>query len=119
MRTCRCSVPEGAENVQVWLQDFAWTEKQKPAQLKQRVAQAKGEHERLILEQAPLFCVETAICLHRFSNLVYESALHAAGSLLRTVRCLPVSSVRASAGFNNLVYESALHAVGSLLRTVR
>ena len=79
-------VPDRVGTLQVWLQDFAWTEKQKPAQLERRVAQAKGEHERLILEQAPLFCVETAICLHRFSNLVYESAPCAACVHSKTLR---------------------------------
>ena len=58
----------------MWLQDFAWTEKSIPEQLAKRAANADGEHERRILEQAPMFCVETAICLHRWAALAYMSA---------------------------------------------
>ena len=59
---------------QTWLQDIAWTEASKEDVLARRVANAEGEHERCKLQQAPLFCYETAISLHRFSALAYMSA---------------------------------------------
>ena len=57
--------------LQVYLQEFAWTEAQKPEALAQRADHAVQPAERALLSQEPLFCFQTALALHRWSCLAY------------------------------------------------
>ena len=54
--------------VQVWLQEFAWTEKDVPRKLKARAAKLPGN---AALASEPIFCFELAIRLFYWSCLVY------------------------------------------------
>ena len=51
--------------VQVWLQEFAWTEAELQPKLAERLSQAQGPMETKRLEAEPMFCLETALKLHR------------------------------------------------------
>ena len=57
---------------QVWLQEVAWTEAQKPQQVAERDGRAEGRQEALQLQQAPMFCFETALKLLKWSSLTYS-----------------------------------------------
>ena len=63
-----------ARCAQVWLQDLAWSEADKEERLRRRADNAVGPHERHVLESEPMFCMETAIALHRWSQLAYLGA---------------------------------------------
>ena len=56
---------------QVHLQEFSWTEDNKPAAIAQRVEHAQHAEERAQLTTAPMFCFQTAMALHRWSCLTY------------------------------------------------
>ncbi|KAK9807443.1 hypothetical protein WJX73_007832 [Symbiochloris irregularis] len=66
--------------LQVWLQEFAWTEKELPKLLARRnAAQSSGGHEqehvqhlRTKLERQPMFCFQTAMHMWYWSALVYD-----------------------------------------------
>ena len=49
----------------MWLQDFVWAEADKADRLAQRADYAVGSHERQLLSESPMFCLETALCAHR------------------------------------------------------
>ena len=49
--------------VQVWLQEFAWTEASQADKLAERNARAQSKHESTVLSQQPMFCFETAVKL--------------------------------------------------------
>ena len=55
--------------LQAWLQELAWTEKEKPERLGTRNATLPDNEE---LRQAPMFCFETAIKMAYWSALVYD-----------------------------------------------
>ena len=59
---------------QVYLQDFAWTEGQKPDAVAARAEHAVHAAERAWLTQEPMFCFQTAIAMHRWSCLAYKGA---------------------------------------------
>ena len=56
---------DGLLALQMWLQDPAWTEEEKPGKLAARMERAQGKADREKLAKQPMFCVETAIKLHR------------------------------------------------------
>lgn len=57
--------------VQVWLQEFAWTEKSKPERLEIRNGSMAIE-DRATIESEPMFCMETMMnCLY-WSLLIYD-----------------------------------------------
>ena len=60
--------------LQVWLQDIAWSEEQKPARLAKRAAYAEGPAERALLEHSSMFCFETALIALRWCQLAYLGA---------------------------------------------
>ena len=57
---------------QLWLQEAAWTEAEKPARLATRMERARSREEQQHIAQQPMFCVETALKLHRWSQLAYS-----------------------------------------------
>lgn len=57
--------------LQVWLQDFAWTEEEVPQRVSQRKLRGQGEHDVQQLAAEPMFCMETALKLHHWSSLAY------------------------------------------------
>lgn len=50
--------------LQVWLQEYAWTEADQRQQIASRNARANTEQEEAALSMQPLFCFETALKLH-------------------------------------------------------
>ena len=56
-------------HVQVWLQQFAWTEQSHKARIKKRNALPDDE---TMLEGEPMFCFETAVKLLYWSGFVYD-----------------------------------------------
>ena len=70
--------------MQVWLQDFAWSEASKPAKLAQRADHAVGLHERQLLSDSPIFCFETALIAHRAPQVGFACCC------CWTPMCLPV-----------------------------
>ena len=59
--------------MQVYLQEFAWTEEQKSDAIAQRADHAQHAEERALLTTEPMFCFQTAVALHRWSCLTYMS----------------------------------------------
>lgn len=60
--------------LQVWLQEFAWTEEDKEEDMANR-GKAKehlSSRDAASLEKAPMFCMETAVNMFYFSVLVYD-----------------------------------------------
>ena len=57
--------------LQVYLQEFAWTEAGKPAAVARRAEHAQHAEERALLAKEPMFCFQTAVALHRWSCLTY------------------------------------------------
>ena len=66
---CCCQVLKSVSVLQAWLQELAWTEKEKPERLDIRNATLPDNEE---LRQAPMFCFETAIKMAYWSALVYD-----------------------------------------------
>ena len=62
-------------HVQVYLQELAWTEENKPACVARRADHAAHAAERSLLTEAPMFCFQTALALHRWSCLAYMGVL--------------------------------------------
>ena len=56
-------------HVQVWLQQFAWTEQSHKARIQKRNALPADE---TMLEGEPMFCFETAVKLLYWSGFVYD-----------------------------------------------
>ena len=56
--------------LQVWLQEFGWTEEEKTAKLANRGGIAGPVHEAL--KNEPMFCFGTAVKLFYWSHLVYD-----------------------------------------------
>lgn len=56
---------------QRWLQEPAWSEEGKPDKLAGRLAAASSPKDRDALERLPMFCMETALNLHRWAELAY------------------------------------------------
>lgn len=56
--------------LQVWLQEFAWTEEEKAAKLAQRGSVAGSISTSL--QNEPMFCFGTAVKLFYWSHLVYD-----------------------------------------------
>ena len=50
--------------LQVWLQEFAWSEGSQAQQTARRNAHAQGQREAALLAAQPMFCFETALKLH-------------------------------------------------------
>ncbi|KAK9804066.1 hypothetical protein WJX73_001449 [Symbiochloris irregularis] len=72
---CFLYMPKDAESdpvIQVWLQDFAWTEEEVEDKIQQRVARGNGANEVEELAAEPIFCIETAIKLHHWSYCAYR-----------------------------------------------
>ena len=58
-------------SLQVWLQEFAWREKDKPGRMQQR-NQSMAPEDREIIQQEPMFCFEHCwLCLY-WSWLCYD-----------------------------------------------
>jgi hypothetical protein len=57
------------EIMSAWLQEFAWTEAEQPIAINKRNAKLANNKK---LSAQPMFCVETAIKLLYYSNLVYS-----------------------------------------------
>ena len=55
--------------VQTWLQEFAWTEREKPEKLAVRNQTLHGDE---TLQREPMFCFETALKLFYWTALVYD-----------------------------------------------
>ncbi|KAL0044911.1 hypothetical protein WJX82_001842 [Trebouxia sp. C0006] len=55
--------------MQVWLQQFAWTEQSHEAKIRKRNAMPEDE---CLIEAEPMFCFETAVKLLYWSGFVYE-----------------------------------------------
>ena len=66
--------------MQVWLQDFAWTEEEAPERLSQRKLRGQGMHDVQRLAAEPIFCIETALKLHHWSSLAYTHTDREVGS---------------------------------------
>lgn len=64
----------GALQVQQSLQEFAWTERDMEARLEQRLSKGRNPEERAMLGTSPLFCFETSVICHRWSQLAYYGA---------------------------------------------
>jgi hypothetical protein len=59
-------------DVQVWLQEFAWTEAEKLRRLKERSSNLRVTSiVREAVDKEPMFCFETAIKLYYFSHIIY------------------------------------------------
>ncbi|KAK9799340.1 hypothetical protein WJX73_007370 [Symbiochloris irregularis] len=72
---CFLYMPKDVESdpvIQVWLQDFAWTEDEVQDKIAQRVGRAMGTHEAEELAAEPMFCIETAVKLHHWSYCAYR-----------------------------------------------
>ena len=54
----------GPALLQVWLQEFSWTEASQAEQTARRNAHAQGPREAALLAAEPMFCFETALKLH-------------------------------------------------------
>ena len=52
------------------MQEPAWTEADKPHMLESRLARAPADKHKQVAQQ-PVFCVETALKMHRWSDLAY------------------------------------------------
>ncbi len=64
---CNCS--SSTSNIQVWLQEFAWTEDEKAAKIERRSRDGpKGRQ----LAKEPMFCFEFAMSMLYWSALVYD-----------------------------------------------
>ena len=58
--------------LQVWLQEFAWTEAEKLRRLKDRSSNLRMTSiVREEVDREPMFCFETAIKLYYFSHIIY------------------------------------------------
>jgi hypothetical protein len=57
---------------QVWLQQWAWTEGQKPERLAERAEKIRDPVSAAFLAQEPMFCFETALKALYWSTLVYR-----------------------------------------------
>jgi len=57
---------------QVWLQQFAWTETEKPSRLADRCEHMTCPASAASLDEEPMFCVETALKALYWSTLVYR-----------------------------------------------
>ncbi len=55
--------------VQTWLQEFAWTEREKPEKVAVR---NQTLHSNAALVQEPMFCFETTLKLFYWTALVYD-----------------------------------------------
>ena len=55
--------------MQVWEQEFAWTEAEKPVKLAARALTVPGDHH---LNKQPIFCFETMMHMLYWSCLVYD-----------------------------------------------
>ena len=55
--------------MQVWEQEFAWTERDKPIKLAARALTVPNDHE---LNRQPIFCFETMMHMLYWSCLVYD-----------------------------------------------
>ena len=55
--------------VQTWLQEFAWTEREKPEKLAVR---NQTLHDDEALRREPMFCFETTLKLFYWTALVYD-----------------------------------------------
>ena len=58
--------------VQVWLQEIAWTEAQMPGRLAERNSRADSQQEHQLLQNEPMFCLETALKLQHWSATAYS-----------------------------------------------
>ena len=64
LTSCRCA--------QVWLQQFAWTEAEKPNRLADRCEHVTCPASAASLDEEPMFCLETALKALYWSTLVYR-----------------------------------------------
>lgn len=74
---------------QVWLQQLAWTEAQKPGRLAERAERARGPLAAAELGREPMFCMETALKALYWATLVYRYD-EAAPDLTRDAAPAPV-----------------------------
>ena len=56
---------------QVYLQEIAWSEDDKPKAIARRAGHAEHASEQSLLAEEPMFCFQTAVALHRWSCLTY------------------------------------------------
>lgn len=68
-----------------WLHEFAWTEEDKPGAIRRRNAHMHGASR---LDAEPMFCIETAIKLLFWADLVYDFGL-VRGPIAWQGRCGP------------------------------
>lgn len=59
--------------MQLYLADPVWAEADKEDKVAARMAATHEEAARQMVSQLPMFCVETAFKLHRWSQLAYQS----------------------------------------------
>ena len=57
---------------QVWLQQFAWTEAEKPGRLADRCEHRRTPGAAASLAEEPMFCMETALKALYWATLVYR-----------------------------------------------
>ena len=77
--------------LQVYLQEFAWTESQRPAAIAQRADHAQHAAERALLTKEPMFCFQTALAMHRWSCLAYMGACMSPLLLRLGMHCKPLT----------------------------
>jgi hypothetical protein len=58
--------------LQVWLQQFAWLEKEKPEKIAERATYTSDPGTAKCLNDEPLFCLETALKAIYWATLVYR-----------------------------------------------
>ncbi|KAK9790342.1 hypothetical protein WJX73_005473 [Symbiochloris irregularis] len=63
--------PGEGPSLERWLQEPAWAEEDKPDKLAARLASAASPEDKAALHQLPMFCMETALKLHRWAELAY------------------------------------------------
>ena len=97
--------------LQVYLQEIAWTEDQKPAAVARRAEHAQHAEERALLAEEPMFCYQTSVALHHWSCLTYMGAClflaqqHDSLHLLASLGCLGRLCGPSGLGFTDpLVY---------------
>ena len=64
--------PASSPCAQVWLQQFAWTEAEKPSRLADRCEHVTCPASAASLDEEPMFCLETALKALYWSTLVYR-----------------------------------------------
>ena len=89
--------------MQVFLQEFCWSEEAKSGAIAQRAEHAQHAHERALLTREPMFCFQTAQAMLRWSCLTYLGERQMLCQALCLSTCTDPSACAAS-------LSAALHA---------